>query len=78
LIFIERRDKYADQVPRVSMVRPVASSRMNNLSLEQLDVWNRKPKYYQYVIDEENISTFGFTDAGSGYGPIGMNDDRKI
>jgi hypothetical protein len=44
------------------MVRPVASSIMNNLYLEQLDVWSRKAKYYEYVIDENNISRFDFID----------------
>jgi hypothetical protein len=51
---------------------------MNNLSLEQLDVWSRKVKYYKYVIDENNISKLGFMDAGWGYGRIGMKDDTKI
>jgi hypothetical protein len=51
---------------------------MNNLSLEQLDVWSRKAKCYKYVIDEKDISMFGFMDAGSGYGCMGMNDDTKI
>jgi hypothetical protein len=78
LIFIAGREKYAEQVRRVSMVRLFASSRMNNLSLEELDVWSRKLKYCEYVIDEKNISTFGFMDAGSGYGCPGMSDDTKI
>jgi hypothetical protein len=56
----------------------VDSCRMNNLSLEQLDIWSTKTKYYEYVIDENNISLFGFMDASWGYGRIGMNDDTKI
>jgi hypothetical protein len=59
------------------MARLLASSRMNNLSLKQLDVWGRKLKYYEYIIDEKNILTFGFMDAGSGYGRICMNDNPK-
>jgi hypothetical protein len=51
---------------------------MNNLSLEQLNVWRRKIKYHEYVIDENNIPMFGFTDASWGYGRMGMNDDTKI
>jgi hypothetical protein len=51
---------------------------MNNLFLEQLDVWSRKLKYYEYVIDEKNISMFDFMDASWGYGRMGMNDDTKI
>jgi hypothetical protein len=51
---------------------------MNNLSCEQLDVWSRKLKYYEYGVDEKNISTFGFMDASWGYGRIGMDDDTKI
>jgi hypothetical protein len=51
---------------------------MTNLSLEQLDVWSRKLKYCEYVIDEKDISTFGFMDARWGYGRIGMNNDTKI
>jgi hypothetical protein len=78
LIFIAGREKYAEQIRRDSMARPVDSSRMNNLSLEQLDVRNRKLKYCEYVIDEKDISTFGFMDASWGYGRIGMNDDTKI
>jgi hypothetical protein len=46
--------------------------------LEQFDVWSRKAKYYEYVIDEKNILMFGFMDASWGYGGIGMNDDTKI
>jgi hypothetical protein len=56
----------------------MASSLMNNLSLEQLDVWSRKLKYCEYVIDEKDVSTFGFMDACCGYGRIGMDDDPKI
>jgi hypothetical protein len=78
LIFIAGREKCAEQIRRDSMVRPVRSSRMNNLSLEQLDVWSRKLKYYEYVIDETKISKFDFMNAGSGYGRTGMNDDTKI
>jgi hypothetical protein len=78
LIFIAGREKYAEQVRRVSMVRPVASSGMNNLSLEQLDVWSRKIKYCEYVLDDKDISTFGFIDPSWGYGCIGMDDDTKI
>jgi hypothetical protein len=78
LIFIAGREKYAGQVRRVPMFRPVASSRMNNLSLEQLDVWSRKIKYCEYVLDEKDISPFGFMDASCGYGRIGMDDDTKI
>jgi hypothetical protein len=51
---------------------------MNNLSLEQLDVWSRKIKYYEYVIDENSLSGFDFIDASWGYGRICMTDDRKI
>jgi hypothetical protein len=51
---------------------------MNNLSFEQLDVWSRKVKYCEYVIDEKDISKFGFMDASWGYGRMGMNDDTKI
>jgi hypothetical protein len=51
---------------------------MNNLSLEELDIWNRKLKYHKYVIDETDISTFGFMDASWGYGRVGMNDNTKI
>jgi hypothetical protein len=51
---------------------------MNNLSLEQLDVWSRKVKYYEYVIDEHNISWFDFIDVSWGYRRIGMKDDTKI
>jgi hypothetical protein len=50
---------------------------MNNLSLEQLNVWSRKIKYYEYVIDENNISRFDFIDVSWGYGRIGMKDDTK-
>jgi hypothetical protein len=60
------------------MVRPVASSRMNNLSLEQLDVWSRKIKYCEYVLDDKDILTFGFIDPSSGDGRISMSDDTKI
>jgi hypothetical protein len=60
------------------MFPPVASSRMNNLPLEQLDVWNRKIKYYEYPIDEKNILTFGFTNAGSGYGRRRISDNTRI
>jgi hypothetical protein len=77
LIFIAGREKYAEQVRRDRMVRPVASSRMTNLYLEQLNVWSRTLKYCEYVIDEKDISAFGFVDAGSVYGHIGMNDDTK-
>jgi hypothetical protein len=59
------------------MVRPVASSHLNNLSLEQLGVWSRSSKYCEYVIDVKNTSAFVFMDAGSGYGRIGMNNDTK-
>jgi hypothetical protein len=58
------------------MVLPAASSRMNNLSLKQLDVCGRKPKYCEYVIDEKDISAFGFMDASWGYGRIGMTDTK--
>jgi hypothetical protein len=51
---------------------------MNNLSLEQLDVWSIKLKEYEEVIDENNRPMFGFIDASWGYGRIGMNDDTKI
>jgi hypothetical protein len=51
---------------------------MNNLSLEQLDVWSRKIKYYEYVLDDQDISTFGFINLSWGYGRIGMDDDTKI
>jgi hypothetical protein len=78
LIFIAGREKYAGQVRRVSMFRPVASSCVNNLSLEQLDVWRRKIKYCEYVLDDKDISTFGFIDPSWGYGRMGVNDDTKI
>jgi hypothetical protein len=51
---------------------------MNNLPLEQLDLWSRKLKYCEYVIDEKNISAFGCMDASWGYERIGMHDDTKI
>jgi hypothetical protein len=51
---------------------------MNNLSLEQLNVWSRKAKYYESVIDENNERTFDFMDASWGYVRIGMKDDAKI
>jgi hypothetical protein len=76
--FHRRPEEYAGQVRCVSIIRPIAFYRMNNLSLEQLDVWSRKAKYYKYVIDDKNISMFGFIDASWGYGHRGMNDDVKI
>jgi hypothetical protein len=51
---------------------------MNDLPLEQLDVGSRKLTYCEYVIDETDISKFGFMDAGWGYGRTGMTDERKI
>jgi hypothetical protein len=51
---------------------------MNNLSLEQWDVWSRKIKYCEYALDDTDISIFGFIDASSGYGPMGMDNDPKI
>jgi hypothetical protein len=51
---------------------------MNNMSLEQLGVWSRKVKYYEYVIDENNISQFDFIDVSWGYGRIDTKDDTKI
>jgi hypothetical protein len=78
LIFITGREKCAEQIRRVSMVRPVGPSRMDNLSLEQSNAWRMKIKYYEYVIDKNNRPVFGFVDASWGYGRIGMNDDTKI
>jgi hypothetical protein len=78
LIFIAGREKSAGQVRRVSMFRPVASSCINNLSLEQFDIWSRKIKCCEYVLDDKDISTFGFIDPSWGYGRIGMDDDPKI
>jgi hypothetical protein len=51
---------------------------MNNLSLEPLDIWRRKTKYYQYVLDDTDILAFGSIDPSWGYGRIGMNGDTKI
>jgi hypothetical protein len=59
------------------MVRPVASSHINNLSLEQLDYWSRNLEYCEYVRYEKDISTFGFMNAGSGYGRRGINDGTE-
>jgi hypothetical protein len=50
LIFIAGREECAEQIRRDSVARPVVSSRMNNMPLEQLDVWSRKLKYYEYVM----------------------------
>jgi hypothetical protein len=63
LIFIADRQKFAEQLQRVSMVRPVGSSRMNNMSLEQLYVRRRKAQCFEYVIDENNGPVFDFMDA---------------
>jgi hypothetical protein len=51
---------------------------MNNLSLEQLHVGRRKIKDCEYILDDTDISSFGFIDPRWGYGRIGMNDDTKI
>jgi hypothetical protein len=51
---------------------------MNNLSLEQLDVWSRMIKDYEYVINENSVSMYVFMDGSWGYGRICMKDDRKI
>jgi hypothetical protein len=51
---------------------------MNNLSMEQLGVGRRKIKYCEYVLDDTDISAFGFVDPSWGYGRMGMNDDTKI
>jgi hypothetical protein len=51
---------------------------MNKLYLEQLDVWSRKVKYYEYVLDENDRAMFGFINPSWGYGRISVNDDIKI